>query len=483
MKKPSLNEFIFYYLIPLIFIGSYLFTAVKEVRYGLNRDYAEGTTLAFVDKYRSATSPRDIYSAESFQEGEIIGYPALHLALISALSSDASTALSSGRIVSVTSILLISVLAWLILFKGQLVNLKFLPLITTLLLYQSAIYDWSLLARADLLAALFEVLGIFIFLRSNGKSIGSLAISMICFAGAFLCKQNAVAGPILIVILLALNNRRTFLKSLPVLAVVSISIGLIVTALFGGSYWQHTILQLGKQEFFLSRLLQLISGYLPAHLFLFALALIAMKFSDHKLAKRVLPVWIGIALILALTGLGRSGSNYNYFISLSVPLGIIAFLGIRVVMQMEMSSKKLMALICLALFTGMAFAENSNLAGRLTFLDHRSWPPSRQEPEIALSKTRTHLESIGAKNVFCDEPGICALLGYPTKYMYFENQMHSVRKTDLTQVFDTLLLTEYPDKNLAWTQFKLPAGFLDQIQADYELQRITEMGFVFARKQ
>jgi hypothetical protein len=119
--------------------------------------------------------------------------------------------------------------------------------------------------------------------------------------------------------------------------------------------------------------------------------------------------------------------------------------------------------------------ENHNLSGRFTYLDHRSWPPTRPDSAKALQNTRTHLEQNNTKRLFCDEPGVCTLLGYTAQYTYFES-----KKTNAE--YDTLLLTEYPSDNLAWTKIKLPDGFINTIQEKYELLRISDLGFIFTRK-
>ncbi|WP_413576215.1 hypothetical protein ACLVWU_17675 [Bdellovibrio sp. HCB290] len=485
MKTSSATEAIFFYLIPLVFLGSYLFTAVNEVKYGLNRDYAEGTTLAFIEKYRSSESPRKLYSEEAYEQGETIGYPVLHLALISKLSNNANEALASGRLISVMSALVIGILSWMILFQFGLKNLKFLPLIATLVLYQSAVFDWSLLARADLLAALFEVLGILLFFRSIKDTKRNYWGPFACFALAFLCKQNVIAGPLLLAVLELLKNRKAFLKSVPSIALGVAILGLVVTWLLGPNYWHHTITQLRGQPFYLSRLLELTSGYLAAHVFLFGLAFVGFRSSSNSTIRTFLLCWILIASALVLLGLGRSGSNFNYFISLSIPLALLAFLGIQSLLTTKLNTHRAASVVILLLFFAMTYAENHNLSGKFTYLNHRAWPPTRQDPEAALANTKNHLGETGASSVFCDEPGICTLLGYPANYMYFENQIGAGTNTSgtLKANYDALLFTEYPDKNLAWTQFKLPPGFLDVISENYHLQRITDLGFIFVRKK
>ncbi|WP_413585653.1 hypothetical protein [Bdellovibrio sp. HCB274] len=485
MKTASLTRIIFYFLLPMIFLGSYLVTAVNEVNYGLNRDYAEGTTLAFVEKFRNAESLKSVYSEEALEKSEIVGYPFLHLSLVSSFSHNANSTLTSGRTISVISALLIALLAWMILFKSTVQNLKYLPLLAVLILYQSAVFDWSLLARADLLAALFEVLGILLFAKSVQHSKRSYAAPFVCFILAFLCKQNFIAGPLLIAGYQLFNNRRSLLKATPLILVGVALLGTAITWVLGPSYWQHTVTQLQEQSFHFSRLLEMGSGYLVAHLFLFALAFVGFRTSQHQLSKKFLPLWFAITALLVLLGLGRSGSNFNYFISMSIPLGLLAFLGIQEILKLKLNSQSVGILALLLFSFSLNYAENHNLAGKFTYLSHRAWPPTRHNPESALATTKEYLNQAGAKAVFCDEPGVCALMAYPVNYMYFENQMNAETFTavDLIAKYDALLFTEYPDKNLAWTKFKLPKGLLENLNTEYELQRITDLGFIFVRRK
>ncbi len=485
MKKfGSAIEILFYYIIPIVFIASFLFTGTKEVQYGLNRDYAEGTTLAFVEKWRAAESPRALYSADNFAQGNITGYPFLHLGLISTLSHDASEALAAGRIVSIVSAIILSILAWLILVNLSLANLRHLPLLATLILYQTAIFDWSLLARADLLAAMFETLGILIYVRALKQNTINLIPTLLCFLLGFFCKQNFVMGPLIVIgFELARSPRQVFKSSPLYVLAVAATLG-VVTWIFGMNYWEHTITQLRGQEWYLSRFAQMLSSYAISHLYLLILAISALLFLPlEKQIGNFFGSWLVLSFVLALMGLGRSGSNFNYFISASVPLALLSFLSIRHLLQTEASKKSSAALAVVLIFIGSSYAENNSLSGRLTYLDHRSWPPTRNEAEKAKESTKSHLISFSAKNVFCDEPGICVLLGFIPEYTYFENNMNTQMNIQKgLEQYDTLLLTEYPSKNLAWTKFKLPPGFIETIQEKYELRRISDLGFILTKK-
>lgn len=478
MKNWSVvTKIVFYYVIPVIFIAGYLISAFQEVHYGLNRDYAEGTTLALVEKWRAAESPRTLYSQENLDQDEIIGYPALHLGLVSALSHDANSALSSGRILSATSALLLAIIAGLILMNAEIANIRHLPLIATLILYQTAIFDWSLLARSDLLAALLETLGIYFYLRSLTKEKTSYLVPFVCFVLAFFCKQNFIIGPIAIFIFEVGNNPRGILKSMPIYIAAAAGVFLLISYGFGFTYWEHTVTQLAGQSFHISRLLQMVSSYLISHLGFVLLAGIAFAFlGKQSKTKDFLFCWAAASCALALIGLGRSGSNFNYFINLSIPLAILSFMTIQTILEWNFSYKSAGCLFIILAFLGSIYMENQNLSGRLTYLDHRSWPPSRTDPEKALRATRSHLEEIHAKSVFCDEPGICALLGYTPKYTYFESKKSAID-------YDTLLLMEYPSDKLAWTKIKLPDGFMNTIQDNYELHRISDLGFIFTRRR
>ncbi|QDK47106.1 hypothetical protein DOM22_19020 [Bdellovibrio sp. ZAP7] len=481
----STIKIIFYYIIPFVFIASYLFTAVKETQYGLNRDYAEGTTLAFVEKWRTSESPRVLYSSENFEQGSITGYPFAHLGLVTAVSHDAGSALSSGRIISVVSALLMALIAWLILANFELVKLQHLPLLATLILYQTAIFDWSLLARSDLLAALFEILGILFYVRSLKTNRVLLVPSLICFLLAFFCKQNSIAGLLVVFAFEFWRAPTRTLKSAPIYLLTTAAVFGIVTWTFGVSYWEHTVTQLGGQSWYFSRLVQMLSSYLVSHLYIFILSLLALFLVPiKKPLKNFLIAWVAIGFLLVLLGLGRSGSNFNYFISLSIPMGMLAFLSIQNLLNAELALKSIAAISIVAVFMGSAFFENHGLSGRLTYLDHRAWPPTRSDAEKAIENTKSHLTGFSATNLFCDEPGICTLVGFTPDFTYFENNMNTQLGNQKSfDHYDTLLLTEYPSENLTWTKFKLPAGFVKTIHEKYELRRISDLGFIFTRKE
>ncbi|WP_413292299.1 hypothetical protein ACLSU7_12925 [Bdellovibrio sp. HCB185ZH] len=485
MKKFGVAfKIVFYYVIPAFFIASYLFTAVQEVQYGLNRDYAEGTTISFVEKWRASESPRVLYSDENFEQGNITGYPFVHLGLVSTFSHDVASALSSGRVLSIISALLIAVMAWLILANFNLAQLIHLPLVITIILYQTAVFDWSLLARADILAALFEALGIFLYMRSFKASQTNLAPSLICFMIAFFCKQNIIAGLLLVFSFEMLRAPMQTLKTSPIYLVIVGAVLGVVTWVFGLGYWEHTVTQLGGQDWHFSRLAQMLSSYFVSHLYIFILSLAALFFLPlEKSLKNLFIAWIAIGFFLLLLGLGRAGSNYNYFITLSIPLGILTFLSIQQLIGTEATGRSIVAIVIVGIFMCAAYTENHGLAGRLTYLDHRAWPPTRADAEKAKENTKSHLAAFSATNLFCDEPGICALLGFTPDFTYFENNMNSrLSRQKSFDHYDTLLLTEYPSESLAWTNFKLPEGFVKTIHEKYELRRISDLGFIFTRK-
>lgn len=477
MKNWSVvSKFIFYYVIPVIFIVGYLFTGFQEVHYGLNRDYAEGTTLALVEKWRAAESPRSLYSLEALDQGEIIGYPAVHPSLISVFSEDASSALYSGRILSIFSALLLSVIAWLILVNFGISNIHHLPLIATLLIYQTAIFDWSLLARSDLLAASLETLGIYFYLRGLNRDKPSYILPFVFFTLAFLCKQNFIIGPLVVLAFETKNNPRNALKTAAIYIPATAGVFFAVCFVMGSSYWDHTVTQLASQTFHFSRLMQMMSSYFVSHLGFLILGIIAVTLlGKSSKTKDFMTYWALISGVIALIGLGRSGSNYNYFINLSIPLAVLSFMTIQTILEWNFGWKSFSCILILIAFLGSTYMENHNLSGRVTYLDHRSWPPTRPDTDKALQNTRFHLEQNNTKSLFCDEPGICTLLGYTPKYTYFESKKTTVD-------YDTLLLTEYPSDKLAWTKIKLPEGFMKRINEEYELQRISDLGFIFTKK-
>ncbi|MBO9668703.1 MAG: hypothetical protein J7501_18030, partial [Bdellovibrio sp.] len=216
MKVQRVSEIIFCYLIPLVFLGAFLHSSVTEIQYGLHRDYAEGTTLAYIEHWRThASEPRSIYSPEAMMPGQVMGYPFLHLGLVSLFSQDASQALMIGRSLSVICALLVSIVAWLILRRTLHLSLKYLPLLTTLIIYQSAVFDWSLLARSDLLAYLFEILGLYFYLSEWDQKDKTHWKTLFLFAASFCCKQNYILGPLVVIALECIYNKKNFFRKAP----------------------------------------------------------------------------------------------------------------------------------------------------------------------------------------------------------------------------------------------------------------------------
>jgi len=169
---------------------------------------------------------------------------------------------------------------------------------------------WSTVARADMMALFFMLLGIYLFLRGN------LGLSIIVFAITFFIKQIYVAAPIAVLAwtFFRPSKIKSFYPALGYLILLGVFIG-ISQACTDGNFFRHVFLfpvqSAGTSGISISRAfwsgLVVIGQNIGV-----ILGLVVVVWNILKRKITFLEVWFIVAFLVMLGCIGKPGSGDNY---------------------------------------------------------------------------------------------------------------------------------------------------------------------------
>ena len=174
---------------------------------------------------------------------------------------------------------------------------------------------WAGVARVDVPALMFALLGVWIYVRRGEDGKYGVLYSSLPFILAGLTKQSMIAAPVAVVVAELLHRRWD--RALMFAAVTG---GGVVMAFFllntitAGGFFNATFRSLAD-EIFLTAGLALaadfvVSGPLPVVLTLFAVVLMFRRLPHRP----VLPIYAGTSLAVLAMTIGKPGANINYYI-------------------------------------------------------------------------------------------------------------------------------------------------------------------------
>lgn len=179
-------------------------------------------------------------------------------------------------------------------------------------LTQPLFVSWSIISRVDVLAAMFEVIGVYLFIRSYKTKW--LYLSAIVFIITFFTKQSIMAGAIACTLYLLFTDWRRGLKFGGLMA------GMLVISL--GTGWILTNGEFIKELFLYQRTLptykpkdQVVSLIIVTYLPLVPLMILAIwRFIKNKCD--IISIYFAVAVIINLIMLGRHGGSTNYAVQI-----------------------------------------------------------------------------------------------------------------------------------------------------------------------
>jgi hypothetical protein len=251
-------------------------------------------------------------------------YPPLYYSLYALLIRGGGMSFAWGRLISLVSTIVAAFLLFSITRRmtGKALLAGAAPL---LFLFSPTVMEWGVLARVDMLALFFTLLGIFALASgSDRKSYGAAAL---WFTLALFTKQSFVAAPIAAFLSLFLNNQKK--KALEFL-VFYCSLCLIffgaAEALSQGQFFIQALRNMAAMHYSAGRALYLGGIFIQDSLLILILALFYTIQSLWRRALTFLPLYFLLSLIVSLILAGKAGSYLNYYIEASAAASILAIL-------------------------------------------------------------------------------------------------------------------------------------------------------------
>lgn len=272
-------------LIGMGFFAYYLYFAVSWIAYPNSLDYGEGFVMNYAKLWANGTWKWDINVPPYLTMVYGVGYPILIEPLIKVFG----TQLWLGRVISFISAL--ATCGFLFLIVRNLTRNNWYALIAGLLPATQPIFrDWSAMARVDMPAVMFDIVGFYLVVRF--RKTKWVYLSLIPFVIAIAIKLTAISGLLAFLVYLLITNRQRLWKYALILSggVALIVAPLMITS--NGEYWKHIVLyQNSIENFDIPVFMVNWQMFFYAFIPLFALSLMYIK------RKRTL---IGVFIIVAI---------------------------------------------------------------------------------------------------------------------------------------------------------------------------------------
>jgi MFS family permease len=399
---------------------SFFWTAVPVLRFPYVVDYGEAP---LVDQSNRVLSHQVIYKSDFSKPPYIVAnYPPIYILLQAGLAYlTGAPLLLSGRIISIfASIASAGILASLAKSLTE-SNLSFLVAMG-LFLGHPYVITWSALARVDLLALLFCLLGIFI-LYHRWYSWRWLCLALVCLLASIYTRQSyLLAGPMAASCWLWNRDRRKARIFMALLILMTILLFLTINFFSHGGFFLH-IIRANINEYKLS----ILGDWLKQFILIWpiiSIGIIAVAYQfitqyKQNVAPRLNPFIIWCILVFFVGGLlasltvGKVGSGANYFIELISAGAVLGSLALHQIRMIKWSRKFIFLLLgCGQLIWLLAGAVYLN---RVTI--NNTWESMDRYNQIA---KRIEAAAMNGPILSDDYLGVVVELGQSIYYQPFE---------------------------------------------------------------
>lgn len=314
-------------LVCIGFFAYYIFNAMRWIPYPNSIDYGEGFVMNYAKLWANGTWNWDINTPPYLTMVYGVGFPILSYPFVKLFGAN----LWVGRGISFVSALVVCALLYLIV--KQLTGKKSYGLLAFLLPTTQPIFrDWSVMARVDMYAVMFDLIGFYLVVKFKDSKWFYLAI--IPFLCAIMIKLTAVAGLVAVGIYLLIYNRKRLFTftGLFVVGLVVIFIPLMVIS--GGTYLNHIIVyQNTIMNAHFGTFLFLFNMLIYAFLILLVLTLVYLKRCWRKREYTLAGILFVVAFIINALGTFRPGAASMYYFETIFAGCICACLGLPYVLK------------------------------------------------------------------------------------------------------------------------------------------------------
>lgn len=345
-----------FFILPFILLGGlfllFLYHSLIIIDYPFIIDEDESYLFPAADFIHNGELPyMDIYKDPFFYTNE---YPPVYSMITAAFFPLFGKKIIIGRIISLISTTLISIIAYKIIkqkTKNKILSIfGFLVTITSYFMFMLA-----RLYKVDALAMFFTILGIYFILNHTKKN--NIYLAALSFILAFYTKQTFIAAPIASFIFIFIKNKRKSIR-FAISYIIPLTFTLILlTIITKGQYFLHTIVytaQLGKFYF----------GALEDFIILFPILILLTIYYITTNIRNILSIYFLTAIITNLLQLSKIGASTYYLFELSIILTIISCISINILLKKGQKNPIMVAsysqiiIIILALFQIISLNNN-----------------------------------------------------------------------------------------------------------------------------
>jgi hypothetical protein len=462
-----------------LILALFLWNSVITIRFPFGADYGEAPLM---DQVNRIENRQTLYKSNINQPPYIIAnYPPLYPSWVAATNSILKIPLfQSGRI---TSLFFSLVSGYIIaLFAFRITENKWFGVFSAALFWgHPYVMHWSSLARVDLMALAFSLLGLWVLYRYRESGSG-LVLAGICFlASAFTRQTYLLSGPLAGFVWLWHGHRKRALIFLSSFGIAGLLIFGMINAITQGGFYMNIVvaninqyvfkqaINMGKQLFIIWPIVLLTCAIL-------ILLSIYRKFRpplnnrwqnlDNDFILYGLLFYTLGALISAAT-IGKVGSNVNYFLELIAACSIWTALALKLIID----QKKIVKIV----FLGLLFVQSAWVLG-YSYLLTQSFSGDLHEKlskDISLYK---QVQAAIKKGVVLsdDYMDMVVLSGQPIYYQPFEyGELYNANLWDPAQIVYQINYREFPliliggntlHKNCCWTP-----SMVNALETNYQI--------------
>ena len=468
-----------------LIIGLFLWYSVNIIRFPFGADYGEAPLM---DQVRRIENGDTLYKSSINEPPYIIAnYPPLYPYWIAATNLILKIPLfQAGRITSLIFSLLSGYIIGLIILR--LSDNKLYGVFSAVIFWgHPYVMFWSSLARVDLMALAFSLLGLWILFRYKDSRLG-IVLACFCFlVSAFTRQTYLLSGPLAGFVWLWHLYRKRALIFISSFAIIGLLLFGMINAITNGGFYMNIVianiniyalpqaLAKGKQLFTIWPIILVISAII---LFL-TIYTRYKKPSDHQgqifqqdfLFYGLVFYTLG-ALITAGT-VGKVGSNVNYFLELIAVCSVWCGLALKLIINQK---NKVRIFILGLLFLQTVFVlGNSFILSQLTTQDLWgklvSYENLNEKVQVAVR------EGVVLSDDFMD---LVVLSGQPIYYQPFEyGELFYADLWEPTELVNQINKREFPliiiggntlDKNCCWVP-----SMVNALEMNYQINAVNDV--------
>lgn len=316
--------------------------AAQWAGYSHQLEFGEGFSTYIAQLWQTGQFNWDI----SQQPYMTLIYGIIHPIVLSPMLNWFDNPLVAGRILSIIATIIIALFMFLI--AQHLTKNKLLGIIVALLPFAAPAYrDWMFMARCDMIAIMFSIIGLYIAIKwANSRWF---YLSILFFVLAFFTKQNILTAFAAVALFTFITNHKRGLIYGGI-SVITIGTGIITgNLLTEGQFWNQffTYNQTDPLFWDLGQVASHVSWILPA---LMPSIAVASAYSFSKI-KELPALWWLISMATFAVFIWREGGYINYGLELTLSTSLCAV----IFLKERIKDKNKTLLWCLIIGLQLAF--------------------------------------------------------------------------------------------------------------------------------